>query len=841
MPENVDLTTCDREPIHIPGSIQTHGCLLVCDENGDTILRSSLNIVEMLKLGGDPAGKSLSELFSGPVVHSLLNAIAKSKEPRRPGLAHRLDLQDAGFFDVSCHTCDGVTLLEFEPAASENGDGPLDIARSLIARTQSLMDREALFEKLPRFLQAVLGYDRVMIYEFSDDGSGKVAGEAKRHHLESFLGQHFPASDIPSQARALYLQNTIRVISDAKGESSPIIPEYDASGTPLDLSFAHLRSVSPIHLEYLRNMGVAASMSVSIIVDGKLFGLVACHHYAPKALGMSRRIAMELFGDFLSLHLTSIQQNVRADATRRARHTLDEILASTGFNEPTEEFLRQSLPKLNSVLDSDGVGLWMNGTWSAHGSTPPSSVVPMMASLIREVGRDEVWATNALQAHLPSAAEFADAAAGVLAIPLSLTQPDFLFFFRKEKLQTLNWAGDPNKTYTTGPHGDRLTPRKSFAVWKQIVAGQSESWSVDERTSAQAVLLGLREVMMRQSEILAKERNRADARMRLLNDELNHRVKNILALIKSLVNQPTGDSESIEAFVSGLKGRILALSHAHDQVVRSDGGGSLRQLLGAELSPYPMERMELIGDDIGLDQRAYSVMALVVHELATNAAKYGSLSNQTGQLAVNWSLNEENLEIVWREEGGPPVFEPKRKGFGSIVLHRSIPHDLQGGSEIAFLPGGLAAKIAIPVRFTSRLHKPVPAPPQKTVRTAKDAKTIAGRSILLVEDQLLIALEAEDMLRSLGAGDLVAVGSASDALRAIGNAPPDLAVLDVNLGSSNSLAVADELRQRKVPFVFATGYGDMVMIPEHLRSVPVVRKPYTEETLLSGLLQASSS
>ncbi|MGE0054980.1 MAG: HWE histidine kinase domain-containing protein [Hyphomicrobium sp.] len=841
MPENVDLTTCDREPIHIPGSIQTHGCLLVCDENGETILRSSSNIVEMLKLGGDPAGKSLSELFSGPVVHSLLNAIAKSKEPRRPGLAHRLDLQDAGFFDVSCHTCDGVTLLEFEPAASENGDGTLDIARSLIARTQSLMDREALFEKLPRFLQAVLGYDRVMIYEFADDGSGKVAGEAKRHHLESFLGQHFPASDIPSQARALYLQNTIRVISDAKGESSPIIPEYDASGTPLDLSFAHLRSVSPIHLEYLRNMGVAASMSVSIIVDGKLFGLVACHHYAPKALGMSRRIAMELFGDFLSLHLTSIQQNVRADATRRARHTLDEILASTGFNEPTEEFLRQSLPKLNSVLNSDGVGLWMNGTWSAHGSTPPSSVVPMMASLIREVGRDEVWATNALQAHLPSAAEFADAAAGVLAIPLSLTQPDFLFFFRKEKLQTLNWAGDPNKTYTTGPHGDRLTPRKSFAVWKQIVAGQSESWSVDERTSAQAVLLGLREVMMRQSEILTKERNRADARMRLLNDELNHRVKNILALIKSLVNQPTGDSESIEAFVSGLKGRILALSHAHDQVVRSDGGGSLRQLLGAELSPYPMERMELIGDDIGLDQRAYSVMALVVHELATNAAKYGSLSNQTGQLAVNWSLNEENLEIVWREEGGPPVFEPKRKGFGSIVLHRSIPHDLQGGSEIAFLPGGLAAKIVIPVRFTSRLHKPVPAPPQKTVRTANYAKTIAGRSILLVEDQLLIALEAEDMLRSLGAGDLVAVGSASDALRAIGNAPPDLAVLDVNLGSSNSLAVADELRQRKVPFVFATGYGDMVMIPEHLRSVPVVRKPYTEETLLSGLLQASNS
>ncbi len=841
MPSQVDLTTCDKEPIHIPGSIQVHGCLLVCDAGGGKVLRFSENAIAMLSLDGAPNGKALRDLFPPDVVHELLNGLAKSSDPRRPGLLRNLSMGAAGEFDIACHTYQGLALFEFEPVAigTQQGD-PLEIARALIAKTLGLDDEGALLKKVPRFLQALLGYDRVMMYKFGDDGSGKVVGEAKTPKLESFLGQYFPAADIPAQARALYLQNTIRIITDSAGNKSVIVPETDASGAPLDLSFAHLRSVSPIHLEYLRNMGVAASMSISIIVEGKLWGLIACHHYSPKTLNMSQRVAAELFGDFLSLHLTSVYHRDRADTTLRMREALDRILATTTFHNSAEEFLRESLPDLMTVVASDGVGLWMNGQWSSQGSAPPPQFVPKLSRLAAEACDNAVWATHALSERIPQAEDFSSDAAGVMAIPLSLTQPDFLFYFRKEKLQTLEWAGDPNKVYTTGPNGDRLTPRKSFAVWKETVKGQSDPWTESDRSAANAVMHGIREVMMRHSEILSKERKKSEVRMRVLNDELNHRVKNILALIKSLVNQPVGNAESIEAFVKGLKGRILALSHAHDQVVRSDGGGMLRQLLQAELSPYMSNQVQLTGRDVGLDSRAYSVLALVIHELATNAAKYGSLSTTEGRLDVNWSQSDQGLHINWREQGGPPVRAPQRQGFGSVLLGRSIPYDLQGESNVEYLETGVTAEFLIPSKFVIELPEQILAAAKPKMALPAEVVSIEGSSVLIVEDQLVIALEAEDMLRELGATSLTTVGTAADALTAIDASPPDFVVLDVNLGSSNSLAVADELKLRNIPFVFATGYGDSVMIPDPLRDVYIVRKPYTSEALEQGLQQAAA-
>ena len=841
MQKQVDLTTCDKEPIHIPGSIQVHGCMLVCDASGGKVLRYSENAIEMLGLDGVPVGKTLRELFAPEAVHELLNGLAKSSDPRRPGLLRCFALGPAGEFDIACHTHQGLSLFEFEPLnEGDNHGDPLEIARALIAKTLAVHEEAALFKKVPRFLQALLGYDRVMMYQFGEDGSGKVVGEAKTPALESFLGQYFPAADIPAQARALYLQNTIRIITDSTGEKSVIVPTLDASGAPLDLSFAHLRSVSPIHLEYLRNMGVAASMSISIIVEGKLWGLIACHHYSPKTLSMSQRVAAELFGDFLSLHLTSVYHRDRADTAQRMREALDQILATTTFHNTAEEFLRESLPDLMNVLASDGIGLWMNGQWSFEGSAPPSKFVPKLSRLAVEACDNAVWATHALSERIPQAEEFSSRAAGVMAIPLSLTQPDFLFYFRKEKLQTLEWAGDPNKVYSTGPNGDRLTPRKSFAVWKETVKGQSDPWSQSDRSAANAVMHGIREVMMRHSEILSKERKKSEVRMRVLNDELNHRVKNILALIKSLVNQPVGNAESIEVFVKGLKGRILALSHAHDQVVRSDGGGMLRQLLQAELSPYMSNQVRLTGRDVGLDSRAYSVLALVIHELATNAAKYGGLSTTAGRLDVNWSQSERGLHINWREQGGPPVRTPQRQGFGSVLLQRSVPYDLQGEANVDYQETGVVADFLIPAKFVIELPEQILAAAKPKMALPADVASIAGSTVLIVEDQLVIALEAEEMLRELGVSSLTTVGTAADALNAIDSSPPDFVVLDVNLGSSNSLAVADELKLRNIPFVFATGYGDSVMIPETLRNVHVVRKPYTSEALEQGLQQAAA-
>jgi len=843
MPHKVDLTSCDREPIHIPGSIQPRGCLLACDSQAVRITRISENAGAILGRETPRVGELLADYFGETEAHTLRNALAQASDPKRPALI--FGWRDGGTgrtFDVSLHHHDGTSIIEFEPAAADQADNPLRLTRQIIARTKELKSLDEMAARVPRYLQAMLGYHRVMMYRFAADGSGKVIGEAKRSDLESFLGQHFPASDIPQQARLLYLKNAIRVISDSRGDSSRIVPERDASGAALDLSFAHLRSVSPIHLEYLRNMGVSASMSLSIIIDGTLWGLIACHHYEPRVVPMAQRVAAEMFADFFSLHFTAVHHQRRFQSSLRTRRTLDALTSQMSFDASVDDFLRANLPRIADLIPSDGVGLWMNSVWTAHGSTPPANALPSIMYLLTGRAGNEIVATHALADRIVAATDYAGAAAGMLAIPLSQTAGDYLLFFRKEQVQTLNWAGDPNKTYDTGPLGDRLTPRKSFSIWKEQVEGQSIPWSADDRDTAATIQVGLREVLLRQSEILSAERKKAEVRQRVLNEELNHRVKNILALIKSLVNQPAGEGKSLEEFASALRGRIMALSFAHDQVVRSDGGGALLDLIRAELSPYPATQITLDGPDVGLDSRAYSVLALVLHELATNAAKYGALSRSSGRLRVSWSVRDDGrCDIEWTESGGPPVRPPTRHGFGTVLLSRSIPFDLGGWSEIDYTPGGVVARLGIPGQFVTESLQRLSSPQPATASVDSSSLNIANAAILLVEDQLVIALDAEEMLGAIGAKSVISVASAEEALLTIAQQPPTLAILDVNLGNGSSLPVADELERLGIPFMFATGYGDTAMIPERMRDLPIVRKPYSIESLrgaLSAMLDA---
>lgn len=843
-PDQVDLTNCDREPIHIPGRIQPHGTLLACDTDLSLVRRHALNAAEALALRfEDINGRRLEDVVGNDCAHDLRNALLRSADPARPGLIFgmRLPGRDAAF-NVAVHQYKGNSIVEFEPIDNGKAGAPLEIARALIARLNQVTQVDDLCTRTSRYLRGALGYDRVMIYRFAHDGSGEVISEAKAPALETFMGRHFPASDIPRQARELYLRNTIRVICDASGAFVDIEPSIDASGNPLDLSFANLRSVSPIHCEYLRNMGVAASMSISVIVAGRLWGLIACHHYSPRPLPMPLRVAAELFGDFFSLHLQAMLRKQSLDTAIQARRSLDGVLRNVAHHTDLARFLRDSICDFGELMPCDGVGIWMNGRWTADGSAPPDEAIPALARFVNSVADGQVWATHALADNLPQASDYQAEASGVLAIPLSHTPRDYLFLFRKEVIQTIDWAGKPEKDYATGPLGDRLTPRKSFAIWKQTVERQSHPWTQADLDIAEATRTAVLEVLMRHSELLTEERRKADLRQRMLNEELNHRVKNILSLIKSLVSHPVNDGRELQDYVTSLQGRIQALSYAHDQIIRGDGGGALRDLLEAELSPYLHDSATILldGPPTGLDSRAFSVMALVLHELATNAAKYGALSGKRGSLSVRWHRTEEGgCELVWQESDGPVVKPPRSQGFGSVLINRSIPYDLGGESEIAFEPGGVRARFLIPGKYISRVPSTERRKePQKPDDAASE--TLDGLSILLVEDQLVIAMDAEMMLAGKGAGTVETAASPAEALRKLANFNPDAAVLDVNLGTETSLSVADELVRRKIPFVFATGYGDNIMVPQSF-SAPTIRKPYDEQTLSRALNSAIRS
>ncbi|TCM54394.1 light-regulated signal transduction histidine kinase (bacteriophytochrome) [Rhizobium sp. PP-F2F-G48] len=842
--ETVDLTNCEREPIHIPGSIQPHGCLLACDARAGMVLRHSANAPDLLGLGGEINGQVLEALIGYEATHTLRNAVAALRDGGRPALLSGLELAN-GRYDVAIHLNKATVIIEFEPAT----DGqPLQLARTLIGRITDIDDVDQLLRQSARLIRGMLGYDRVMIYAFEQDGAGKVVTEAKRGDLESFLGQYFPASDIPQQARALYLQNTIRIIGDASGTRIPLVPDIDVSGEPLDLSLAHLRSVSPIHCEYLRNMGVAASMSISIIVDGQLWGLIACHHYQPRILPMAQRVAAEMFGEFFSLHLHALKQRQKLDTANHARASLDRFLRLASHHADMGELLRDHLSHFTALMACDGIGLWMNGTWTAFGSTPPVSAVPAILRLMGSVVEGQVWATHAMAQRLPEAEAFREQAAGVLAVPLTQLHRDYLFFFRKEFVQTLNWAGDPNKSYESGPFGERLTPRKSFAIWKETVQLQAQPWTEADREIAEVTRAALVEIGLRHSELMAEERSRADVRQRMLNEELNHRVKNILALIKSLVSQPVGDGRSLTEYVSSLKGRIQALSFAHDQVVRGDGGGMLADLLDAELGPYrnTANVLSLSGPPVLLNSRAFSVMALVLHELSTNAAKYGALSRPGGALSVIWRLTQAgDCEIAWRESGGPAVLPPTRTGFGSALIDRSVPYDLDGRSAVTYAPGGVEADFVLPAKHVTLSDRGA----ERSLAAGSDAPA-AGADldpdlrVLLVEDQMLIAMDVESMLADHGIQTVLTAASADEALAKLATFKPDVAILDVNLGTGTSIEVATELTRRDIPFLFATGYGNMSPIPSGFASVPVVRKPYERDALvrtMSTLLEPSDA
>lgn len=836
---SVNLTTCDREAIQMPGSIQPHGCLLACNVSASIVLRHSENAQNMLGIEGAINGHRLEAIIGTQAAHAIRNSLARTQDSSRPALTFGLHLPTGQAFDVAAHLFKGSAIIEFEPYCPSIAE-PIELARTLISQIRKIDQTGKLFRDAARLVRALLGYDRVMIYQLGTDGAGQVISESKRNDLESFLGQYFPASDIPQQARALYLRNPIRIISNARFKKVPIAPVLDLSGEPLDLSYAHLRSVSPIHCEYLCNMGVGASMSISVIVGGELWGLIVGHHYAPKTPAMGQRVAAEMFGEFLSLHIETLRARQALEAAAHARRFLDDLLNDANRSADIEALLRSRLSDFKRLIPCDGIGMYLQGRWSAEALTPPTTAMPDLLRLAEGIAEGRIWASNRLSVTHTQAKDYAADVSGVLVIPMSQSPKDYLLLFRKEVVETLHWAGDPNKTYESGPNGERLNPRKSFAIWKETVEQQSLPWSDHDRQFGEAIRTAIVEVVLHNSELLLSERSKADVRQRMLNEELNHRVKNILALIGALVAHPTTESQTLSGYVGTLKGRIQALSLAHDQVVRGDGGGSLSALLDAELSPYRTspEAVQLQGPHVLLDARAYSVMALVLHELATNAAKYGALSRIDGQLSVTWTSDASGgCDITWRESGGPTVRMPSRRGFGSVLIDRSIPFDLGGTSTIEYLPEGLRGFFRLPAKHLSVTEM------KETVRQAaplsqatKEWGGLANSRILIVEDQLVIAVGLEQILADAGAKEVMTASSELEALRLVNIQRPDIAVLDINLGTgATSIAVAEELLGQQIPFLFATGYGDSIIIPAHLKHVPILQKPYDASSMLTHL------
>ncbi|MEG4942155.1 ATP-binding protein [Microcoleus sp. F4-D5] len=555
----VDLTNCDREPIHLSGHIQPHGVLLVVREPQLEILQASENTQDLLGIEAESAiGQDLSLLFD-PVQLEKLNACLRNEKLKTVNPI-KLFFETAGKsleFDCILHRVEEVLIVELELATSQENLSVFSFyhsVRATVSKIQNAKNLNDLCQLAVEEVRQISGFDRVMVYQFDREGNGAVIAEDKAEKLSPFLGLNYPSSDIPKQARQLYSLNWLRLIPDINYQPVRLVSGNNAVTTqPTDLSFSVLRSVSPIHIEYLQNMGVAASMSISLIKDKKLWGLIACHNYTPKYLNYEVRAACEFIGQVMSLELQSKEGSEDYDYKLHLKSIQTKIFEDISTSENLSQVFVNCQHNLLEAVNAKGAAIVFGEKCYQVGQTPQGESLKYLTQWVKKHLTKEIFYTDSLTKLYPEAEEFKDTASGCLAIEISPTQKIYVLWFRPEVIKTVNWAGNPNKPVETDENGSqRLSPRKSFELWKENVRCKSLPWKQCEIDAALELKKAMINIVLCQVDKLKK-----------LNTAL-----------QASVAREREKTANLETAMSELK-------RAQTQLVQSERMSSLGQLVAA--------------------------------------------------------------------------------------------------------------------------------------------------------------------------------------------------------------------------------------------------------------------
>ncbi len=381
--------------------------------------------------------------------------------------------------DVMLHRpAGGGLVMELEPAGEV-----IDFARRVETAVQTLLSAytlRALCDEAARIFREVTGYDRVMIYRFDEDGHGEVYSEQRRPDLEPYLGNRYPASDIPQIARRLYERNRVRVLVDINYTPVPLEPRLSPlTAAELDMSLCVLRSSSPIHVQYLKNMGVTATLVVSLVREGKLWGLIACHHYAPRNLRFAVRAAADLLAEVASTRIAAIENYAHAQVAIQVRRLEQRLIEATSTEGDWRLALFRNPRTVLQPLEATGAALFHEGELLTAGEAPSTAELRALLQWIDAQRFDGLFSCSSVSRANPALDSLTPTASGVLAVKLSTSRPDYLMWFRKEQLLTVTWAGDPSKPMVAN-NPLELSPRSSFAAWSEIVRGTALPWSTSE-------------------------------------------------------------------------------------------------------------------------------------------------------------------------------------------------------------------------------------------------------------------------------------------------------------------------------------------------------------------------
>lgn len=739
-----DLTTCDREPIHIPGSIQPHGVLLVIDRQTQVVEQVAGD--SKLMVGIDPDAMiglpiaAILEPDTVELVSTRLRSAAAFVPPlMRLGVRSRTASMP---LDLTLQASDGTAIIELEPARrmmASAGD-PIEQLKSLLAAVQHTSTLQECCSAAAVTMRAATGFDRAMVYRFLPNGSGVVAAEDANAGLESFLGLHYPASDIPKQARELYRRNWLRAIPNIDYIPAPLRPETNQrTRQPIDMSHCDLRSVSPIHLEYLRNMGVCASLSASIICRNELWGMLVLHHYSPRYVSADLRVACETFAQILSLHVETRVQSETSVLRVNARQIREELVgrligaADIGAVLASWDLLH--------YLGATGAVVFLEGELHLVGETPPAADILALMQLLNGINRPLI-STEFLSSEYAPAAKYAAVASGMVAVGLSRVPRDYVLWFRPEMGRTVRWAGDPSKPTKVDRHGARLTPRGSFAEWLEVTKMQSAPWSDVDLESAEALRVVLLESVLKSVDLARRER--AFEETKIIAEELEKRVaqrtEQLRALAADLEAVEERERRQIARDLHDDLGQILSAARIRltslCQHEATDVSGTATQVdalinrannairsLAAQLAPDVLHELgltpalEWLAEEIEgtygikvavrddgrpkpLAPEARSILYRAVRELLINVAKHA----QTDSATVDAERQAERVVVKVSDPGvgfdDAAISQGPRRRLGLISLRERLSH-IGGTMQLNSAPG--AGTVAI---LTAPLEQP---------------------------------------------------------------------------------------------------------------------------------------
>lgn len=544
-----DLSNCELEQIHLAGSIQPHGALLLIREPDHVIVQASANAAEFLNLSYQSADELLG-CHVGELNGDLLTRILEhAKQPLHilPKAVRCRVGDPAGTFDGLFHRLpDGGLVIELERA------GPsVDLSRDVQEALQQILGAptlRALCDETARIFRRLVGYDRVMVYRFDEEGHGEVFSEQRNPEFEPFLGNWYPASDIPQIARRLYERTRIRVLVDVDYTAAPLVPRMSPiTGQDLDMSLCFLRSISPIHVQYLKNMGVGATLVVSLVVGGKLWGLISCHHYVPRFVHFEMRAVCELLAEAVATRIVALESFVQGQSEIAVRRLEQRMIEAISRDGDWRAALFDSSQSLLRPLDATGVALLFEGQVLSAGDVPGTQHLREIGIWLDGKLRGQVIATAQLGIDEPEFAHLKTMASGVIAVPISTSPGEYLVWFRPERIRTVTWGGNPFKPVIVGDDPATLSPRRSFSQWHQLVEHTAEGWTPADIMAARLIGDTVSDVVLQFRTV----------RVLIAQEQLNQIRRQV-----RLSEQPV--------IIADPNGRILLINEAFERLLRPD-------------------------------------------------------------------------------------------------------------------------------------------------------------------------------------------------------------------------------------------------------------------------------